>query len=229
MNNDLLNTDEFQKALDDYFYLIDHNYPEKGSLKLVGDRYQLSSELRTILYRGICSSQRAHARIQRLTITPERLLAIDGYNILFTLLNYRLGRFVFISNDNICRDAGSLFGKIKKEDLFVDCAYILVNHLCCYKNLPVIIYLDSPVSFSINHKQLLNCLLQKNSIDGYAEVVHSADHALKQLENCTLATSDSALIDACSNAVMDLSRQIIEKKYNAVLFNIRSKLDMIHR
>jgi hypothetical protein len=229
MNNDLLNTDEFQKALDDYFYLIDHNYPEKGSLKLVGDRYQLSSELRTILYRGICSSQRSHARIQRLTNTPERLLAIDGYNVLFTLLNYRLGRFVFISNDNICRDAGSLFGKIMKEDLFVDCASILVNHLCCYKNLPVIIYLDSPVSFSINHKQLLNSLLQKNSIDGQTLVVHSADHALKQLENCTLATSDSALIDTCSNAVMDLSRQIIEKKYNAVLYNIRSKLDKVHR
>jgi hypothetical protein len=94
MNIDLLNSDEFNNALLDYFYLIDRNFPEKASLKLVGDRYRLVSELRTLLYRGICSEKKASDRRKRITNNREGLLIIDGYNVLFTLLSYRLGRFV---------------------------------------------------------------------------------------------------------------------------------------
>jgi hypothetical protein len=39
MNSSLLNKKSFQNGLADYFYLIDRGYPEKGALKLVGDRY----------------------------------------------------------------------------------------------------------------------------------------------------------------------------------------------
>jgi hypothetical protein len=227
MNNDLLNSNEFNDALADYFYLIDKNYPEKSSLKLVGDRYKLRTEQRVVLYRGICSSQKAQARHRRLTSKPEGLLVIDGYNVLFTLLNYRLGRFVFISNDNFCRDAGSLFGKIGKENLFTDCVSLLFSYLQSFEEIQVIIYLDAPVSFSQKHKLLLKDFLQKQNITGQVEVVPSADYSLKQHLSAIIATSDSALIDACTNPMIDLPRQIIETKYNTTLFNIQTKLNSI--
>jgi hypothetical protein len=162
--------------------------------------------------------------MQRLIEKPADNVVIDGYNVLFTILNYRLGRFVFISNDNICRDAGSLFGKIRKENMFTECASILISFLPLFENIRVLIYLDSPVSFSIKHKQLLIDLLKKNNVTGQVEVVYSADYAIKQHTKCTIASSDSALIDACTNSIIDLPRQIIEKKYNVSLFNIRLKL-----
>ena len=46
----------FMNACKDYAYLINRNYPERGTLKLVGDRYRLTRDQRTILYRGISSA-----------------------------------------------------------------------------------------------------------------------------------------------------------------------------
>ena len=150
MNPDYLNNETFRKALADYFYLIDRGYPEKGSLKLTGDRYKLSSGLRTLLYRGVTSSEDSEKRRTRITNKPRDLLIIDGYNVLFTLLNYRLGRLVFISFDNICRDNGSLFGKIKDEELFTDCTVFLEEYLRNLTGLEIVLYLDEPVSFALN-------------------------------------------------------------------------------
>jgi hypothetical protein len=224
MNIDLLNSDEFNNALLDYFYLIDRNFPEKASLKLVGDRYRLVSELRTLLYRGICSEKKASDRRKRITNNREGLLIIDGYNVLFTLLSYRLGRFVFISYDNICRDAGSLFGNNPKESLFAECAAMLTQFLTTFSNLTAVIYLDSPISSSEKHKILLEDLFIEKKIKGEIYIVHSADSAIMQYENCTLATSDSAIIDANSNPIIDIPRAIIEKNYNTLLFDIQKKL-----
>jgi hypothetical protein len=227
MNLDLLNTDEFNRAVADYFYLINRKYPEKSALKIVGDHYQLRSEFRTLLYRGICSVKQAQNRSQRLVQSLPDYLIVDGYNVLLTLLNYRLGRFVFISTDNLCRDAGSLFGKIKKESLLMDCAALLIDYLRAYRSISVIIYLDSPVSHSQDHAQLLNQLLLKNNINGKVELVHSADFSIKHHMDGTIATSDSALIDSCSNPIIDIPHQIIEQKYEAKLFDISSKLSEI--
>ncbi len=227
MNADLLNSDEFNNALLDYYYLINSHYPERSTLKLVGDRFKLVSELRTVLYRGVFSKEMALIRKTRLTAYPENILVIDGYNVLFTLLNYRLGHFVFISNDNICRDAGSLFGKIKKESLFTECAIILVEFLSTLKDSSMIIYLDSPVSSSAKHKSLLNDLLFKKQIKSELYIVKSADYAINQHKNCTVASSDSVLIDANRNPIFDIPRAIIERKYSTVLFSIQSRLDEI--
>ena len=114
--------DLFMNACKDYAYLINRNYPEPGTLKLVGDRYRLTRDQRTILYRGISSAEKSALRKAKLVKEIEnKTLAIDGYNVLFSLLNYRLGRFTFISTDDVLRDAGSLHGRLKDEELFMDC------------------------------------------------------------------------------------------------------------
>jgi hypothetical protein len=114
MHNEL-----FEKAVRDYYFLMDNKYPNKGSLKLVGDRYRLTGDERTILFRGVASSQKNIERQKRVAINfSNQKLLLDGYNIVFTLMNYFLGRIVFISSDGFCRDAGSLFGKIRNQSLF---------------------------------------------------------------------------------------------------------------
>ena len=226
MNSNLLNREDFQKGLADYFYLIDKNYPEKGALKLVGDRYKLSKEFRTILYRGVSSNENSKKRAERLTEKPGDVLVIDGYNVLFTLLNYRLGRFVFICTDSICRDAGSLFGKIKEEKFFHECLILLIDFLSKLKNVFFEIYLDSPVSMSKKHKYEVEELFAKNYFNGKVHLVPSADIALLENQEGTLATSDSAIIDHSSNAILDIPRYIIEKKYKTELYKLKDKLDL---
>ncbi len=225
MNSDLLNKEDFQKGLADYFYLIDRDYPEKGALKLVGDRYKLSKEFRTILYRGVSSHEDSKKRAERLVEKPKDILLIDGYNVLFTLLNYRLGRFVFICTDSVCRDAGSLFGEIREEKFFHECLILLINYLGKLKNVLFEIYLDSPVSMSKKHKIKVEELFAENNINGKVHLVPSADIALMEHQEGTLATSDSAIFDHSSNPILDIPRYIIEKKYNTELYKLKDKLD----
>ena len=54
--------EDFKLACRDYFYLVDHHFPERGVLKLVGDRYRLDGDQRTVLYRGISSRKRSDMR-----------------------------------------------------------------------------------------------------------------------------------------------------------------------
>lgn len=217
----------FENALADYFYLIDRGYPEKGSLKLVGDKYKLETTQRTVLYRGVCSSVKSFSREQKLTHEIHEPLIVDGYNVIFTILNYRLGRFVFLSTDSVCRDAGSLFGKIRKEKLFGECAELLANAIKHMGQPRTIIYFDSPVSFSKQHRSLMDELLSVQNIDHEVNIVHSADGAIKEHISGTLATSDSVLIDASHNPVIDLSRKIIEENYDTTLFSLKQKLEQV--
>lgn len=214
-------TDDFKQACCDYFYLVDRHFPEKGVLKLVGDRYRLSGDQRTVLYRGIASRYRSDLRKRLITenISGNRIF-IDGYNVLFTLINYRFGKITFISTDCILRDAGSLHGKLKDYSTLSSCMEMLVTHLRDTKPSEVEIFLDSPVSHSNKHADMLNEMLALKSVAGKCTVLNSADWALRHATGCTLATSDTGIIEKALLPVADLPRQILIKEYHAVFLNL---------
>jgi len=217
--------DIFKNACKDYAYLINRNYPEPGTLKLVGDRYRLTRDQRTILYRGISSTEKSDLRKSKLVKEIEnKTLAIDGYNVLFSLLNYRLGRFTFISTDGVLRDAGSLHGRLKDEEMFMDCITILAKYLTDMRPSQVDVFLDAPVSHSERHAQVISDLFQKFNLAINCRVIHSADYGLKHLPFDVLATSDSVIIDNAKAGVIDLPRIILEKQYNAVPVKIADLL-----
>ncbi|MBN1598600.1 MAG: DUF434 domain-containing protein [Bacteroidales bacterium] len=222
--NDLYN-DNFIRGIKDYFYLINKNFPEKGSLKLVGDRYKLSGEQRTVLYRGISSEKFSELRKNKLTEKPVSPIIVDGYNVLFTILNYRLGRFVFISNDNICRDAGSLFGKIRNEKLFKECTLLLTQFLSStMKEYEIIIYLDIPVSSSRKHIYIIEKEINSFNLKAKVIAIKSADNAIRKHTVGTIATSDTAIIDSTSNPIFDIPRTIIESYFDNKLANLKEFL-----
>ncbi len=218
---DVLFSDDFFSALKDYYYLINRHYPERGTLKLSGDRYRLSRDQRTILYRGVTSDALAESRRKRLVKNiRDVLLIIDGYNVLFTILNYYLGRTVFIGNDGIVRDAGSLHGKLRDENLFLNSVDLLYSYL--RENIPsaVLLLIDSPVSHSTRHQALLSSRLADYGIHGEVEMVKSADHLITGYREGIIATSDSAIIDNSVLDIVDLPRLILEKNFEVKLFDL---------
>ncbi len=226
MNIELLNNENFRQGALDYFYLQDRNYPQKGTLKLVGDRYKLSGDQRTVLYRCISSSISSNNREKRLTtIIQDKILYIDGYNVLFTILNYRLGRLVFISTDGILRDAGSLHGKIRNDELFYDCITLLFDYLTLKTPACLNIFLDSPVSHSAKHKSTIDKALEQYSIKGSCQLVKSPDYEIKQNSEGVICTSDTAIIDRTENLIADIPRAVLEKKFKYKLFKIKDILD----
>lgn len=224
-SHNLIN-EAFIEACRDYFYLIDRNYPERGTLKLIGDRYKLSGDERTVLYRGISSSERSEMR--KLLLVNEikgKPLMVDGYNVLFSLLNYRLGRIMFIGTDNVMRDAGSFHGKIQNEPLFKECIELMLGYLSDQTPDSVQVYLDSPVSHSQKHAEMIRELLGKHHLNGSCQVVKSADWALKQFQNGIIATSDTVIIEKSGMHLFDLPRNILEGVFKARFINLRDYIE----
>jgi hypothetical protein len=226
MNYEELNNELFRHAVADYYYLMNNNYPEKGSLKLVGDRYKLSGDQRTILYRGISAEINAIKRSNKITTEIKgKTLTIDGYNVLFTIMNYLLGRFVFISNDRICRDAGSLHGKFREKKVFQDSINILTDFLSDKSPEKIIFFLDAPVSHSALHKNLLEEKFHQSGLHTDGNVVRSPDYEIKRVLKGIIATSDTAIINNSELPVIDLPHMILKEKFNAVLFDLNRIID----
>jgi hypothetical protein len=221
LNSSLL-TDTFRQACTDYFYMVNHHYPERSVLKLVGDRYLLSGDQRTVLYRGISSEKRSSLRNSLLTadITGKHLI-VDGYNVLFTLLNYRLGKITFVSTDGIVRDAGALHGRFREEQTFTSCIGLLLIHMVTMQPAVVDIYLDSPVSHSEKHAAAISDKMTLLNLKGNCFVIKSADWALKNSKDCVIATSDTAIIEKALLPVVDLPADILKNAYGASFFQLR--------
>lgn len=216
----------FRSGIQDYFYLINRNYPERGSLKLVGDRYRLNGDQRTILYRGVTSNEKADRRRKRLSSDiAGKYLVIDGYNVLFTLLNYRLGRIIFISNDHIVRDAGSLHGRIKDEILFRESVDLLFGYFKHNRPAMLHFYIDSPVSQSFYHKQIIDEKILHAGLTGTCEIVKSSDQHIKKETEGIIITSDSVIIDKTDNQIVDLSHLILKSRFKVVLFDLNEILN----
>lgn len=205
-----LQSEDFINACRDYYYLIDRHYPERGVLKLVGDRYRLGGDQRTVLYRGISSRERSALRKSLLVSEITGMnLAVDGYNVLFTLLNYRMGKIAFISTDHFMRDAGSLHGRLSDERTFAECVVQLAAFLILRQPARVDVYLDSPVSHSEQHAHLIRERFQKVGLVTDCHVIKSADWALRRRQEGIIATSDTAIIDKSKVPVYDLSREVL--------------------
>jgi hypothetical protein len=223
LKNKNIITNAFKNALTDYYYLLNKNYPEKETLKLVGDHFRLTGPQRTVLFRGITSKKKASIRKSK-RIPIEDLkgkeLYIDGYNVLFTIMNYLLGKMVFIGNDGILRDSGGAYGKIEKEEIFYKAATTLMDFLQQRNIENITIYLDEPVSNSQSHVSLIEKKMQEEKIKGEVRLLHSVDHRLKQIKDGVIATSDSEIIDRTPGKIIDLARTTLEDTYGITILDL---------
>ena len=101
----------FQNAIEDLVFLLDRQYPKKSAIELVGNRYQLDSDERMVLYRGVFDTEGMKERLRKRVETPVtgRVL-IDGYNVLITIESYLKGKLVFRSLDTFVRDVSGMYG-----------------------------------------------------------------------------------------------------------------------
>ncbi|MCX7788756.1 MAG: DUF434 domain-containing protein [Spirochaetes bacterium] len=211
----------FKEAAEDYFTLLNKQYPERASLALVGDRYRLSKDERMILFRGITSRDRAISRKAKRSPFPKLPeLYIDGYNVLFTLLNYRIGKLLFIGNDGFLRDAGGSHGRLTHADMFLELADEFFDHLVTLGFRRVQVYLDSPVSHSAFHAERIRNLLWGKGLEGDCTLGNSADYLLKRSSPPCIASSDTAIIDALPGPFFDAARSYLEKRYGATFLDL---------
>jgi len=204
----------FENAATDYYFLLNKEYPEIPTLKLVGDRYRLTGVQRTVLFRGITSRENIASRKAKIsTDIKGKKLYVDGYNVLFTIMNYLLGKTIFIANDGMLRDAGAAYGTVEDETFFYKAADVLFDFIKKSGVQAVVIYLDSPMPDSASHSNELEKKMKEAGIVGKIVRAKTADGELIKIYDGIIATSDSGIIDAMGCKVFDLARNALEANY----------------
>ncbi len=204
----------FRDAVADFRYLLERRYSHASALRVVGDRYQLDSVQRSMLYRGISARETARLRSRRrVESAVGQSVAVDCYNVLYTVTNYLFGRPLFICDDGFLRDSGELHEN--KPEILERAVTLLFRFLRSEPPREVALFLDRPISHSGELALELRSLLAQARIAGTAETVRSPDHLLKERREGLIATSDSSVIDRAQVGVVDLARKVIEGSFSA--------------
>jgi len=209
-------TGHFKSAVRDYLYLMERRYTEKSTLKLVSDRYALSGEERSMLFRGVAPEEVVKKRRSKVVTqpVPDGHFTIDGYNVIRTVGSYLNGNLVFVAMDGFLRDASEIHKKAVKDDVVFRAVDLILATLKNFQPSGVMFYLDTPISKSGELAHYINHALPHHTLFGNAETVHSPDYYLKKAETGILCTSDSAIIDECHLPVLDLARQTLAAHFS---------------
>jgi len=208
---------DFSEACSTYRMLREKGYPEKATLKLVGDRHRLSGIQRNCLFRGVIPRDRAERRKARM-VRPSAItgatLAVDWYNVLITVESYLKGETLFVADDGVVRDASATHGSYRTSALTPRAMEEILAMIARLSPARVEAYLDLPIAFSARMAERLRGGLHE--LVGLAgafsvSLAQSADFPLKESEGI-VASSDSAVLDGCARAV-DLAGAVLEKRF----------------
>ncbi len=213
----------FQEAIDDYRYLRNRGFPEKASLKLVGDRYRLSGAERNSLFRGVCEHQTSAGRRAKL-LRPQDIaggaLGMDWYNILITVESFLKGFPVFVADDGVVRDPSGVHSSYKTSPITRRAVGEIIRALERLHPKSVAVFLDSPVSHSAEMATRLRQELAENASFAFSvNLEHSPDYRLKSFTGI-VASSDSVILDSADRA-FDVARYTLEIAFGHMPGSIR--------
>jgi len=220
--------DHFIMAAKDYFYLTQKDYPPRGFLQLVGDRYDLTNHERTMLYRGIAPGIIAEGRKQKmisLGAIQNQELFVDGFNVILTISAYLQGLPLFLSNDGFLRDASMMRGKIQMTDKIRESLFLIFDFIRNQKVVSVHFYLDQKVEI---HHQIIEAIkefpLWKS---GILTILSSnqVDRDLSEITNGIVCTSDSGIIDRSKSPIFDLAFFVLQQQFHPQIISLNNILN----
>ncbi len=206
--------DRLRDAAFDLAWLLQRGYAEPSSLKIVGDRYKLVERQRTAIRRAVCTATQRERRATHevpASLLREKVVWIDGFNLLVTL-EAILGRAVILKSFDGCyRDLASMHGTYRKmEDTLqaIELAGECLEHLavagCRW-------LLDKPVSNSGRLKTMLREVAATQGWNWEVELVADPDPLLVAAGDAIVITADSMILDHCE-AWLNLTREILSRK-----------------
>ncbi len=208
-----LKSKNLQRASEDFRYLLNRAYPRKAALELVGNRYQLTSDQRHLLHRGVFSVADAKSR-QKKKISPNQIrgydLVIDGYNVLITIEAGLSGRPLVLGDDGFIRDISGVSGNFQKTELTMEALEHLLNVLRKAKPRQTLFLFDSPISRSGELALEVRGRMKKENLPGDAMAVRVPEKILIGFPG-RVATSDTAIIDR-SHKALDLAGYVLSRR-----------------
>lgn len=211
--NEMLNSKGFQKAAEDFRYLLNRGYPRKAALELVGNRYGLTFDQRHLLHRGVFSDSDSRSRRKRqisVRDARDQDLAIDGHNVLITIETGLSGRPLILADDGFIRDISGLSASFRKTETTDKAIQFIINAIKKMKPRQTLFLFDAPISMSGKLAQEVRYRLKRENLPGDAMAVKVPEKILIGFQGM-IATSDTAIIDR-SRKVFDLGGYILRKE-----------------
>ena len=209
-----MSIENFAEACATYKFLREEGYPEKATLKLVGDRHRLSRMQRNCLFRGVIVKRAAAVRREKI-VAPEaaagQAIGVDWYNVLITVESYLRGQVLFVADDGMVRDSSATHGSYRTASLTDRAMDDIVREIARLRPSRVDAYLDMPIAFSGRMAADLRARLAALPCASEVALVPSADYPLKAYEGI-VASSDSAVLDSCT-LVLDLARTVLAVRF----------------
>ncbi len=210
-----MSTNYFHDACNTYRYLRNKGYPEKASLKLVGDKHGLTRLERNCLFRSIVVDDTASSRRKKVLLSiAGKPLGIDWYNVLITIESYLCGRRVFLADDGVLRDAAAAHGSYRATDVTGRAIQAILETLRRLCPARVDAWLDAPITWSGRMADELRTHFQTLPFPARAEIARSADYPLKTYPG-VIASSDSVLLDSAQE-VFDLARCVLVEGFHFI-------------
>lgn len=186
-----------KQAIEDLSWLMSQGYPEKASLKLVGDRFRLKERQREAIIRCACTAE-AKKKRQKNKIVAKQLqhqpLAIDGFNLLITIESALSNGMIFDCMDGCYRDLASIHGTYKRVMETEKAIMLIGKGLETLGVGPVHWLLDRPVSNSGRMKTFLYETADQKEWDWEVDLCYNPDARLTESDDI-IVSSDSMVID----------------------------------
>ncbi len=178
-------------AAADLGWLLGRGYASTAALKLVGDRFQLTSRQRSVILRAACEPQapRLSRRMADDASLTGRHVTVDGFNVLVTVEKLLAGGPVFVGMDGAWRDAASIHGTWRSTAVTESALQALRDVLVGAR---VHWLLDRPVSNSARLAGRLRAL----EPTWHVEVLDKVDPQVAAAPDVA-ASSDGPLLDVC--------------------------------
>ncbi len=186
------NIPALRQASADYSMLLTKDYPPNASLKLVGDRFELTDRQRLAIMRSSCSDRQLAVRGSHQAQAKELLgqdIVIDGYNVLITVEAAMSGAFLFIGRDGCIRDLAGLHGTYRKVTETIPAVELISNYLLELNLKEISWLLDRPVSNSGRLKKII-----ESATGCQVKLVNNPDNELIKGDQIA-ASSDSVILD----------------------------------
>jgi hypothetical protein len=204
--------DSLIQAAADARFLLSRDYPRERVLRVVGDRWNLDSDGRHLLRRGVFAPKEAGARKIRLLALEDcrgKNIGIDGHNVLITLETALGGGQLIQGDDGVVRDIAGRGSNYRPGAGTQEAADLMIKALLRAKAGSVQMYFDAPISKSGELAALLRDMIRQAGLAGDAHAVAVPEQQL-QKHFGPVASSDSILIDQVAEPI-DLAGLIIRE------------------
>ncbi len=196
-------------ALEEAEYLLERGYAETSVVDVVGRRHSLEARQRLALTRMMCSTSARHARAERrrpLDAAKDRVLEIDGFNLVIGLEVAISGGVLLRGTDGALRDLAGLRGSYHPV-VETDCALEIIGDLVADVSPKLVRFLlDRPVSNSGRLRAKIEEHARRWSFPVEVELVPDPDRELVGRE--LVVSGDSLVLDGAATWVNLLGHAI---------------------